>query len=250
VSVEPVMLAFAVVVFVAYGAQTVTGFGSMLVCVTLGAHLLPIEQVVTLAVPVSLVQTGYISVRHAAGIRWRLFWTRVIPLMGGGMALGMMVRDDLGGDWLRGAFAVMMIVLATRELWVLHRARRERAPSHRPIPPAAAGSAMIGAGVIHAIYATGGPLLVYALGRSGLDKYAFRSTLTAIWLALNSALAIGFLVEGRYDASTAADLAVLLPAVPLGIIVGEVVHRRVDEHRFKNAVFALLIAAAVSLLLR
>jgi uncharacterized protein len=234
VTVEPVLLAFAVVVLFAYGVQTVTGFGSMLVCVTLGAHLLPIHEVVTLAVPISLVQTGYIAVRHAGGIRWRLFWGRIIPLMG-------------AGAWLRIAFALLVLVLSGRELWLLFGAR---AAARRPIPPAAATGAMLGAGLVHGIYATGGPMLVYALGRTNLDKHEFRSTLSAIWLTLNAALAVGFLVEGRYDAAVAADLLVLLPAVPLGVLVGELVHRRVDEHRFRTAVFALLFAAAISLLVR
>jgi uncharacterized protein len=247
VTVEPVLLAFAVVVLFAYGVQTVTGFGSMLVCVTLGAHLLPIHEVVTLAVPISLVQTGYIAVRHAGGIRWRLFWGRIIPLMGAGMAVGMLVRDELGGAWLRIAFALLVLVLSGRELWLLFGAR---AAARRPIPPAAATGAMLGAGLVHGIYATGGPMLVYALGRTNLDKHEFRSTLSAIWLTLNAALAVGFLVEGRYDAAVAADLLVLLPAVPLGVLVGELVHRRVDEHRFRTAVFALLFAAAISLLVR
>lgn len=249
-SVEPVMLAFAVVVFLGYGTETVIGFGSMLVCITLGAHLLPIHQVLTLAVPFSVLQAGYIAVRHAGGIRWPLFWKRVIPLMGGGMAIGMIVRDDLGGAWLRALFAVLVLVLSVRELWLLHRPRADLAAASRPIPPVAAFGAMVGAGVIHGIYATGGPLLVYALGRSGLDKRAFRSTMAAIWLVFSIALTVGFALEGRYDARAGVDLLVLLPAIPLGLVVGEIVHHRVDEQRFRSIVFALLIAAAVSLLLR
>jgi len=230
--------------------QTVSGFGSMLICVTLGALLLPIRDVVTLAVPVSLLQTGYIAVRHSGGIRWRLLLTRVLPLMGVGMAVGMPLAATLGGDWLRYAFGAMGLVLASRELWLLWRARTRPSEVARPIPPTASVGAMLGAGVIHGIYATGGPLLVYALGRSGLDKHQFRSTLALVWLVLNVVLAIGFLAEGRYGASASVDLLVLLPAVPLGIVAGELVRHRGDGHRFKTLVFALLVVAALTLLTR
>jgi uncharacterized membrane protein YfcA len=251
VSPEPALLGFAAIVFAAYAVQTVTGFGSMLLCVTFGAHLLPIRDLVTLAVPISLLQTGYIVLRHRDGIRWKLLLGRVLPLMGLGLAVGFYAARDLGGSWLKIAFGVMVLLLASRELFLLWRARREEAASlARPIPPAASIAAMLGAGVIHGIYATGGPLLVYAIGREGLPKHEFRSTLSGVWLALNAVLAAGFLLEGRYSADTGVDLLVLLPAVPLGIVLGEVLHHRVAERPFKIAVFLLLIAAAISLLAR
>ncbi len=248
--VSPVILAFAGVVVLSYAVQTVTGFGSMLLCVTLGAHLLPIRDVVTLAVPVSLLQTGYIAVRHAGSIRWRLLLTRVLPLMGAGMAVGFFALGDLESAWLRVVFVLMVLFLAARELWGLVRARRGPTARSRPIPPVAGVGAMLGAGVIHGVYATGGPLLVYALGRSGLTKSEFRSTLAVVWSVLNVALGIGFAAEGRYEPSDGVDLALLGLAIPLGVVVGEAVHRRVDEHRFKILVFALLVAAALALLAR
>jgi hypothetical protein len=251
VTVEPALLGFAAIVFAAYAVQTVTGFGSMLLCVTFGAHLLPIRELVTLAVPVSLLQTGYIVVRHRDGVRWKLLLGRVLPLMGLGLGAGFFAVPYLGGDWLKTAFGVMVLVLAARELSLLFRARRgEASDLARPIPPAASVAAMLGAGVIHGIYATGGPLLVYAIGREGLPKHEFRSTLSSVWLVLNAVLAGGFLLEGRYSAETGLDLLILLPAVPLGIVLGEQLHHRVAERPFKIAVFVLLIAAAISLLIR
>jgi hypothetical protein len=46
----------------------------------------------------------------------------------------------------------------------------------------------MGAGLVHGMYTTGGPLLVYALGREGLSKHVFRSTVTAVWLVFNVGL--------------------------------------------------------------
>lgn len=245
-SIELEIVAFAFVVFVAYTVQTVTGFGSMLVCITLGAHLFDIRELMTLAVPTSILQTAYIAIRHRGTIDRRLLLRRILPLMSLGLAVGYYAFRDAQGSWLRIAFAVMVLVLAARELFVLYRSEAEA----RPNPPAASFAAIFGAGVIHGIYATGGPLLVYAVGREGLDKHAFRSTLSAVWLVLSIVLVAFFLVEGRYDASTSRDLLVLLPAVPLGIALGEWLHRRVDERRFKITVYVLLILAAVSLLAR
>ena len=242
---------FAFVVFCGYVVQTVTGFGAMLLCVTLGALVMAIPEIVTMVVPVSLVQTGYIVLRHHDGIRKDLLLTRVLPLMGAGMAAGYLLIAGHAGSGLERAFGVMVVVLAGRELLAVLRAPAERVDA----PPSAAshwisGAAMLGAGVVHGVYATGGPLLVYALGKESLDKHAFRSTLATSWLVLNIALTTTFALDGRYDGATLGRMALLVPLAPFGIAIGELVHRRVDERHFKITVFSLLIAAALSLTVR
>ncbi len=247
-NVEPALLLFAGVIFLSYGVQTVAGFGSMLICVTLGAHLLEIRDLLTLAVPVSVLQTSYIVLRHHRQIDRPLLFRRVLPLMAVGTVLGLFAFAGVAGPWLRIAFGAMILVLATRELFLM---RPSAAHVERPPPPPAVSyAAIFGAGLIHGVFATGGPLLVYAIGREGLDKHRFRATLSAVWLALNVVLITAFAIEGRYDAEVGLDLLVLIPAVPFGIGLGEWLHARVDERRFKGVVWVLLIAAAVSLLAR
>ena len=247
-SLEPTLLLFALVVFASYAVQTVVGFGSMLICVTLGAQLLDIREVVTLAVPISILQTGYIVVRHHGGIDRGLLFKRILPLMSVGTLIGFLAFANAAVGWLRMGFGVMILVLAAREIWMMRNAAAaaERPPPHRAVSIAA----IFGAGLIHGVFATGGPLLVYAIGREGLDKHRFRSTLSAVWLALSLVLIGSFAVEGRYDAATGMKLLVLAPAIPLGIVVGEWLHHRVDERRFKGALWVLLIAAAVSLIVK
>ena len=110
--------------------------------------------------------------------------------------------------------------------------------------------ALLSAGVIHGIYASGGPMLVYAIGREGLTKKVFRSTLSMVWIVLNVILVARFLLAGDYDREVGLDILLLVPTVPLGILVGEWVHHKIDERRFRMAVLVLLIAAAISLIVR
>lgn len=244
---------FGAILLVATIVQTVTGFGAMLVCVTVGALLMSIPEVVTLVVPLSLMQTTYIAVRHHSGIRWSLLLGRVLPLMGTGLVVGYLgFADAADGVGLRRAFGLMVGILAARELAGLARVDAE-APGSEERGGAAeliSGTALLGAGVVHGIYATGGPLLVYALGRERLVKHEFRSTLASVWLVLNVALAATFAAAGRYDREMLTHLAMLAPVAPVGIALGEILHHRVDERRFKIAVFTLLIIVALSLVLR
>lgn len=245
--IDPTLLVFGVVVASAYAVQTTIGMGATMLCVIVGAHLFPLHHVLALTVPLSVVQTSYITMRHHDGIDWRLLLGRILPLMGTGVVLGLWLGSDIDQPWLRTAFASLVLTLALLEL----RARlRTRDASSRPLPPPVAHGAMFAAGLVHGLFATGGPLLVYAIGRRGLDKHVFRSTLTAVWLSMNVFLCAGYAHIGRLDGATLTSSALLLPAVPLGVLVGERLHSKVDERRFQIAVFGALAIGALTLLVR
>ena len=246
-TIELAFLLFAVVVVAAYLVQTATGFGAMLVCVTFGAQLIGLEEVIRLMVPLSFFQTGYIVIRHRDGIDWDLLLKRVLPLMAVGMAMAFVLLTRIGGPWLGLAFGVMVLALSARDLRQL---RLGDASVDKPISKPASVAALLGAGVIHGIYAAGGPMLVYAIGREGLSKKAFRSTLSMVWIVLNLVLITRFVLAGDYDREVALDVLLLVPTVPLGILLGEWVHHKVDERSFKMAVLVLLVAAAISLIVR
>lgn len=246
-TIELAFLLFALVVVAAYTVQTATGFGAMVVCLTFGAQLIGLDQVIRLMVPLSFLQTGYIVIRHRDGIEWDLLLKRIVPLMALGMASGFLLLTKVGGPWLGLAFGLMVLTLSARDL---HHLRVGGAGPEKPISKPASATAMLGAGVVHGIYAAGGPLLVYAVGREGLDKKQFRSTLSMVWILLNVILITRFVLAGEYDRAVALDVLLLVPTVPLGILLGEWVHHKIDERHFRIAVLLLLAAAAISLIVR
>ncbi|MBW2224272.1 MAG: sulfite exporter TauE/SafE family protein [Deltaproteobacteria bacterium] len=197
--------------------------------------------------PLSFLQTGYIAIRDRDSIDWGLLLRRVLPLMSLGMAFAFFLLTKVGGPWLGLAFGIMVLLLSAREL---HQLRFATAGLDKPISRPASAAAMFGAGIIHGIYASGGPMLVYAIGREGLAKKVFRSTLSMVWILLNVILVTRFMLAGDYDQEVALDVLLLVPAVPVGTLVGEWVHHKVDERTFKLAVLALLMAAAISLIVR
>lgn len=241
---DPSLVLLGVIVFAAHATQTMSGFGGMIICLTFGAHLYPIVDVLTLTVPLSLIQLGYVAIRHSRDLDRSLLFRGILPLMGLGLVVGVLLADQLTGSAMRTAFAILVLLLSSRELYALLGPRRER-PDLRPTQ---FRSLLLGAGVIHGIYATGGPVVVYAVSRRALGKRAFRSTLTVVWLLLNIVLTTRYAFAGRFDAEHGWQMLMLLPAIPLGIWLGEALHDRVDERMFRIIVFALLAAAGLALL--
>lgn len=230
----------------AFTSEAATGFGATVIALTLGSHLAPIRELVPFLVALDLPLVGWLAVRHRARIDHRLLWLRILPLMGAGAACGFALSDALGGATLRIAFGLLVVVLASRELTLLLGSDPEG--RGRPLSPATSRAWIAVAGVIHGVYATGGPALVYALGRSPLSRASFRSTLASVWLVLNSALIVAFLIDGRLGGPELREVARSLPIVAVAIVLGEVVHARIDERRFRIAVFGLLVPAGLALL--
>ncbi len=230
----------------AYTVQTASGFGAGLIILTLGAHLLPIPVLLALMLPLSVLQSGIVVARNPRDVDVPLVLRRVAPLMGLGAALGFGINHVAGEAPLLVTILGGFIVLsALRELALL--------VTRRPTGVAslwASRVAIFAAGVLQGVSGTGGPPLVYALGREGLDKARFRATILSVFVVMNLALITAFALDGRYDAERLGLLARLVIALPVGIVLGERLYGFVSERTFRIGIYTLLLAGGVALLLR
>jgi uncharacterized membrane protein YfcA len=237
------IVALAVVVLAAFAVEAALGFGATVVTVALGAFLVPIESLLPAFVPLNMVLSLYLAGRYSRDVDRRFLFARIVPWMGLGLPLGLVAAARLGSGSLRLVFGVFVVLLSAFEL---RRGRRDAEP--RPDAGRLVGGAVLfAAGVVHGLFATGGPLAVYVAGRELPDKARFRATLSALWLLLNVALVGSFAAAGRLGSASLALTAML--ALPLlgGILLGEVLHRRVPAALFRTLVFALLLAAGLLL---
>ena len=237
--------ALSIVVMVAMLVEASLGFGATVITVALGALVLPIERLLPAVVSLNLILSAWIAARGAGRIDWRLLGRRVLPAMALGLAPGMAVARFVDGQQLRALFAVLVVLLAALELARMVRGARANA---RPLPPALSAALLFAAGVVHGIFATGGPLAVYVLGREAADKGSFRATLAVLWLILNAALVGAWLAAGRYDGAALRLAASLVPALVIGIFAGNRLHGRLPEGAFRLAVYAVLLGCGVVLL--
>ena len=244
---RPEYLILGAIVLFANLAQALSGFGSLVIAVTLGALLFPIESLPPVLLPLNIVVTAWIVWRNHQTIDRRVLLRMVIPLMGPGVVIGLLVADYLQSQTLRSVFAVIIVVLSLLEILRLLRGsgRVDRVVARVP------GSLWVFlSGIVHGLYGTGGPLLVYGIGREPLSAAAFRSTLSAIWLLWNSGLSVYFLVRGDIGPDQGLLMAGLLPVVLSGMWLGDRLHDRVSETNFRLIVFGLLLFAGTALLLR
>ena len=104
------------------------------------------------------------------------------------------------------------------------------------------GSAALCRGRHHAgAFGSGGPMVVYVLGRIiGSQKAAFRSTLAVLWLVLNSMLLFSFARDGNIGEASLRLSGAFGLAMLVGLFIGQKIHDRVDAKRFQVTVFGML----------
>ena len=238
------LLILAPIIFVAFTTEATAGFGSSIIALTIGAHFFAIGELVPVVVLLNVGLTAYMVARYYRHVALRLLFTVVLPIMGIGLAGGQLAFHMLSGAHLKVGLAALVIFVAGRELWAM-RANPDQPP---PLSRLSRTIWLLAAGVVHGMYATGGPPLVYVVGRAGLGKLSFRSTMATIWLILDVVLVTSFIATGVLDQTGLERAGWMLPVVIVAIASGEFLHRKIPERPFRRIVFALLLVAGVVLL--
>lgn len=243
---DPVVYILAPIVFIAYANEALTGFGAAVIAVTLGAHFYPLEQLVPVLVSLNVIVTGYIAIRHRSHIDRDLLLKKVLPFMITGLIIGVALYPLVQGMALKKLLGFMVVFFTGRELVLLVGNMQQKG---RPLSPSKAGIIQVMAGVVHAFYATGGPLLVYSLGRLELPKKVFRPTLCTVWATLNTILILIFALKGRINMVSIELTALLIPLLPAGIFLGEWLHNRIKERHFRFVIYGLLLFSGITLVI-
>jgi uncharacterized membrane protein YfcA len=233
------------IVALAFAIEGALGFGATVIAVALGSFVWPIDRLLPAFVPLNMVLSLYLAVRYRKSLRLDLLFRRVLPAMLAGLPFGIVALARLPEAPMKALFGAFVVVLSALEL-----GRRE---TERPAPPLSRGRALgllAAGGVVHGAFATGGPLVVYVLGREPLDKASFRATLAALWLSLNVVLVSSYAWLGKIDKASLGASAELGLSLLVGLLLGELLHARVPGRIFRRLVFAMLGVAGLVILAR
>lgn len=243
---EPNLLPLALFAFLSYVSLAFAGFGGIIIPITFGAHLYSIDWMLSVLIPVTVISNLYILIRHGTFLDRRVLFLKILPLMGIGLLIGVFLYQFIDEHLFRRLFGALVVVLAAREIVLLIWRKPDQTSASR----LKTVLYLLAAGVIHGMYASGGPLLVYIVNKLELPKSVFRSTLSAVWLILNCVLVVTYFLYDKLDRMTLTGSAMMLPSLILGLMVGEFLHSRVSDRSFKLVIFSLLILTGFSIVYR
>ncbi len=239
-----IVMLFPVVVL-AYAANAGIGVGAALVAVTLGSNVLPVRDLIPVILPLSIITTGYLAFRERQHIAVNLLVRRILPAMGVGLLIGVACLSPLGSINLKAPLGIAVMILSGWQLISLFAAHR----TSKPMTTLKFRLFLVLAGIVHAVYTTGGPLLAYSVSRSDLSKAVFRATMCMVLVSTNSALALAFFWADRFSIEMIKISAPLVLALPIGIYAGEWFYHRFSEKVFKIVTYTILIGSGISLVI-
>jgi uncharacterized membrane protein YfcA len=244
-AVDAATLGLAAILTIAFLTEAAIGFGSTLIVVSVAALFVPLTTLLPTYQPLAVGLSLVVAWRERAHIDGAFLRRAVLPLMVPGLVVGMILFRVWRAEALLFLVGVAIAGLALVEL------RRLLWPAAIPVGGARTalltGVVLVVAGVVHGLFGTSGPLVVWAASRTLEDKARFRATLSLLWLILGVTLIAGFVVDGTLTSSTLGHSAVLLPTMLLGYLIGDRVHHAVPQRAFRLGVCVLLVVAGVVL---
>jgi uncharacterized protein len=237
-----VQAALLCIVSLAFFTEAVVGFGSTILTVTLGAHLVPLDVLLPMFVPLNMLLSASLIARDVRLVDRKVLGREVLPAVLLGMACGLVIFRYAQPSALMLLFGSFVLLLSGRELFKLWRGDAGQVP----LSLARSRGVLWAGGVVHGMFGSGGPLIVYVVGRVIEDKQRFRSTLAALWLLLNGILAASFVQSGALTLETLKMSVMFVPALGLGLWAGELAHHRISATAFKVLTWLILFGAALT----
>lgn len=230
----------------AYILKGLTGFGPALIVVPFFTVVVGVEY----ALPASAIFDAIAGFILLSTVYKQISWKFCIPLM-----IAMAVGSFIGAN---AVFAVSpalirvliggFIFLFGIYLWIERgRSSHQSTPNPTAVTPGGAAAGFFG-GISGGMIGMSGPILVIYL-KYFFQKDFFRSQLIAIFLAENVVRTIIYVKGGLINFQNVNLLLYCLPALLIGLWLGNKMHLQISERWFNRVVSVVLILVSVKILL-
>lgn len=240
------ILLVGAVILCTFTLEGISGFGSTVLALPFVSMLIGVENAVPLLSSLSIMLALFILCRSWRKVDFKEYGFIVLHV-GLGVPIGLTLMDFLPKTWLLGLLVLFMFFTGIKGLWSL----RKKAET---VPEITSGKSwfdrlvLFGGGIIQGAFSSGGPLIIiYAAGKLP-EKSVFRATLAALWLTTNTAMVTKWtLVNKVWTPELLETLFAALPFIGGGMVLGNFLHNKVNQHHFKVLIYSVLLAAGCML---
>ena len=199
---------------------------------------------------IAIIPQLSVIIRNWRKIDWKNYLIIVglmFPFLFVGRALQSMVDTAILKKIL-ACFIIAVSVFRLVQFYILSRRRGSAEEGEKADVKWYSYLALVGAGVIHGMFSSGGPLAIIYSSSAIKDRDSFRSTMCMLWVTLNSILTVSYALDGSITTEMLRIALVMIPFVIGGIIAGNLIVRRVNNKVFSVVVYACLLITGIFLL--
>jgi uncharacterized protein len=231
------------IIFMAQTIYVLFGFGLGLIAVGLLALFIqPVTNVIVLLLFVAIPAEIYVVIKSWKSISWR-----GIVILSGGLIVGTIIGTlilkfgnaeyilTILGFFLIGAGILFLIALSEK---IIHW------------PSWCLPFIGIVSGLLAGMFGTGGPPLIFYYQSSGMKKEAFRGHLMTLFLLMALVRLPSYVLSNLVTSHRIFSAIYILPAVLLGIWLGNRIHVQISESGFRRMVSVGFIVIGIILLIK
>ncbi len=231
-------LILAFLLFIGFLIQTISGFGSTIFILSLGILYFDFYELLPLVLKFNIIMSLYFLVLYHKYIDIRFLLKSILLYMLVGFILGLHVSNMMkySSIPIKKIFAGLIFLLSSLEILILYL----KIPL-KIFHPLYGKFWVFLAGIIHGIFATGGPFLVYGLSHLKIDRDVFRISLLFVWLIFDSWLLFSLPIKTNHFITFISLLFIL----PLSIYVGQRFYYKISIDKFHLIIRLLLVLISI-----
>lgn len=224
---------FMAAVFISNIVQALTGFAGVMLSIPPTILLYGPDMAKAVINVICWLVCVYLMVKNREYINKKELG-RIILFMLIGMAAGIYLYNIVDARILVPVYGLLIVGVALKNLLLK--------PSGASLP------VLLGAGIIHGMFASGGALLVVYLASAFRDKNSFRANVASVWTVLNLVLMFTDYEKGLYNTEFFELLGIGVIPLVIAVYLGNKIHSMINQQMFNRLTYGLLLAAGSMIL--
>lgn len=241
---------FFVIVFISNVIQCITGFAGTVLAMPFSIMLIGFNSAKTILNILGIAASIGVLVMNRKSFNTKEF-AKITGIMLIGMIVGFFIVSSfaVSADILYKILGIIVIIFT---LIGCVRTFGEKASAEQSKKKASLLPylILIVSGIVHGMFVCGGPLLIVYASQRLKDKDEFRSTLSAVWIVLNSIIMLTDVKNGNLNLSIMPLLIVSVIILFAAIRAGNRIAKHMNKKTFMIITYLLMGVSAVSLILK
>lgn len=223
------------ILFAANFLQAITGFAGTLISMPPTIKLIGVDSAKALLNAIAQISSLMIVCSSYQFIRWK----EVIKILLG-MFLGMFI-----GLWIYAHFPMHQLLVFYGILILCIAMKKMFFPSEMTLSKGMQYVILLGAGIIHGMFVSGGALLVVYATMVFKEKEEFRASIALIWLITGFYITGIQVQQGHFNSHVLFLLIVGIIPVFVGTYLGGKVVKKINQEVFMKITYILLALAGI-----
>ena len=200
---------FYIIIFLTNVIQGITGFAGTILAMPPSLILVGYDVAKPILNVLGILAGVYVFVTQWKHVDWKQL-KKVVIVMAIGIFGGFFLKNALAGyDAVLYKFlGIFVIFLAIHGFYSIYGQRQ------RDTKEKSSWKSMlllIGAGIVHGMFVSGGPLLIGYLSNEIKEKTSFRATISTVWIILNSMILVQDICAGMWNAGLVMTQCISIP---------------------------------------